>query len=267
MSEPPTASISVALPASSIEGTSIGQAVRELAAPVDPDQARTQRPKAPPPSTKSLAAHRYRATLEAYQTLADGEDSDSDEDRDDDRGAAQGSALVHVLGSAGARIGERGHVLIVEAPEDQSDASTTVSPDSALPAAPTPHPRQSSLLVHQERSGAHNYADNYVDMSDDTAERGQHHRAGPPTGPIPEEGTVLGVGPGVFTHVHSPASETDPSQEPYWHDTSPVSAGPAQGKDEHGLPEPMVDSETESDGFTLEKVVPPTNGYNLNYCE
>ncbi|GMF43886.1 unnamed protein product [Phytophthora fragariaefolia] len=91
-------------------------------------------------------------------------------------------------------------------------------------------------------TGAHIYEDQDIDMCDANVDRGPHHRAEPPT---PE------ADPGVLTHDHSPASETDPSQEPFWHDASPAIAGPQLDGAVHGFPEQKVDSANESDCLVL----------------
>ncbi|GMF18682.1 unnamed protein product [Phytophthora fragariaefolia] len=235
-----------ALPAPLVEGASIGAVVQALSAPVEPSTARTHRPKAPTTSPESSAVQRYRATLEAYQSLAAGEDSDSDDDRDDAPGETQGTVLSHVPGPAGGTLpydspfGELGQagtpraslpqermpstrqmddVSMVEEPENQPDAPTTeasaVSPGSAPAVAPSPVSSPSSIPAHKGRTGAPTYEDQDFDMCDATVDRGPHYRAGPPTGTLKEEGATPNADPGVFTNVHSPASETDPSQEPF----------------------------------------------------
>ncbi|KAE9118866.1 hypothetical protein PF006_g18487 [Phytophthora fragariae] len=68
-----------------------------------------------------------------------------------------------------------------------------------------------------------------------------------------------------FQSVHSPSSETEPSQEPYWHPATPISARLAGSDDIIAETASSVDLDVESDGFELEKVVPPRNAYNLDY--
>ncbi|KAE9046312.1 hypothetical protein PR001_g4617 [Phytophthora rubi] len=79
------------------------------------------------------------------------------------------------------------------------------------------------------------------------AHQGQHHIIDP------------------FQSVQSPSSETDPSQEPYWHPATPISARLGGSDDIIAETASSVDLDVESDGFELEKVVPLRNAYNLDY--
>lgn len=71
----------------------------------------------------------------------------------------------------------------------------------------------------------------------------------------------------LYGDVHSPSSETDPSQEPFWHSASPASPLPRHTDDVMVDTSYQSDHDGVSDGFVLEKVVPPCNAYNLDYRE
>ncbi|GMF14881.1 unnamed protein product [Phytophthora fragariaefolia] len=61
--------------------------------------------------------------------------------------------------------------------------------------------------------------------------------------------------------THSPSSETDPSQEPYWHDATPLS-----GDDGVDAATPRgEDQALASDGFKMVKLVASTDTYDLDY--
>ncbi|KAE8909802.1 hypothetical protein PF005_g19624 [Phytophthora fragariae] len=76
---------------------------------------------------------------------------------------------------------------------------------------------------------------------------------------------LLTYGTGPFAAVYSPSSETDPSQEPYWHTASQVSSAPGAPDEIVGATASSTDQGEESDGYELEKVVPPSRTYNLDY--
>ncbi|KAE9361166.1 hypothetical protein PF008_g1309 [Phytophthora fragariae] len=78
-----------------------------------------------------------------------------------------------------------------------------------------------------------------------------------------QQPSIYGTGP--FAAVHRPSSETDPSQEPYWHTSSPVSSAPGAPDEIVGATASSADQGAESDGYELEKVVPPSRTYNLDY--
>ncbi|GMF51713.1 unnamed protein product [Phytophthora fragariaefolia] len=167
---------------------------------------------------------------------------------------------------------EAAHLPIGEKPgagQHDVDMGIAVATSSDQVAAPSSHGNLAAVTATPRQDEVRPLPfteDIDVDIGDQTS---------PQLGPRPASASdpQLAETPGqLYQTEHSPSSETDPSQEPYWHQASPVSQS-LRGNSGFVAATPSLEDQeaavdvADSPGFTLEKVVPPAHSYGLNYQE
>ncbi|KAE8881298.1 hypothetical protein PF003_g34625 [Phytophthora fragariae] len=186
------------------------------------------------PATKAEeAAQRYGATLDAYRELAADTDSDSEcEDAELKReSSCENTQTPTSLDPV--RVA-REHAVLLR----QQESKTEDSPPVAVEQDPV-HP---DVEMDDAGSGL------------SPGEKGAHN------------GQVIAPAcPNVFADIHSPSSETQPSREPYWHKASPVTPTPMDTDDL--VAETAPGSDSDSDGFVVEKVVAAVDDHRRTYQE
>ncbi|KAE8972863.1 hypothetical protein PR001_g26477 [Phytophthora rubi] len=211
-------------------GPTIGQAVaRQPSA-----QGRNpQRNHSRPVTKAEEAAQRYRATLDAYRELAADTDSDS---KCEDAELKRESSCENTQTPTSldpVRVA-REHAVLLR----QQESKTEDSPPVAVEHDPV-HP---DVEMDDAGSGL------------SPGEEGDHN------------GQVIAPAcPNVFADIHSPSSETQPSREPYWHKASPVTPTPMDTDDL--VAETAPESDSDSDGFVVEKVVAAVDDHRRTYQE
>ncbi|GMG17416.1 unnamed protein product [Phytophthora fragariaefolia] len=220
----------------------------------------TSRPRQPGPQragTIPPVAARYQAALGAYNLLAAGSDSDSEPDAADmEKDGAPSPPRLPLGGATNAT-----PIQVDPGPSDIRDGSDDVDMDAGAP-EPTGHlsieAGRASNVRWLPGSGAPDAPFPDVDIT-----APNHQPAGTQALSFPAMSPRgSGLGPVDF---HSPSSETNPSQVPFWRETSPADSAPRESGEIVAETFPSTGAQLDMEGFILENVVPPVRSYGSNY--